>query len=198
MLDPITIIEALGLIGIFLIVFTESGLFFGFFLPGDTLLFSAGLFASQGFFSIELLIVGCIVAAIIGDNVGYWTGKRMGRKLFEKEASFFFNKNRIIEAERFYKKYGSITIIIARFIPVIRTFAPIIAGVAKMDHRIFFLNNVVGGIIWATGVPLLGYYFGSLIPNPDRFLLPVIIFVLCISFLPFFIKIIHHYLKKHQ
>ncbi|MES2930513.1 MAG: DedA family protein [Patescibacteria group bacterium] len=198
MLDPITIIEAVGLTGIFLIVFAESGLFFGFFLPGDTLLFSAGLFASQGFFPIEILIVGCIIAAIAGDSVGYWIGKKMGRRLFEREASFFFNKKRIADAERFYAKYGAATIILARFIPVIRTFAPIVAGAARMKYRTFILNNVIGGIIWAVGVPLLGYYFGSLIPNPDRFILPVIIFVLCVSFLPFFIKIAFHVIKRRR
>jgi membrane-associated protein len=198
MLDPITIIKAVGLIGIFLIVFAESGLFFGFFLPGDTLLFSAGLFASQGYFSIQFLIIGCIVAAILGDSVGYFTGKKMGRKLFERDASFFFNKNRIQDAEKFYKKYGAVTLILARFIPLIRTFAPIVAGVAHMKYSIFLLNNIIGGVLWTTVVTLLGYYFGSLIPNPDRYLLPIVIFIICISFLPFFIKIIHHYTKKER
>ncbi len=194
MLDPVTLIKTIGLLGISLMIFAESGLFFGFFLPGDTLLFSAGIFASLGYFPISILIGVCIVAAIVGDNVGYWTGITMGRSLFERDTSFFFNKNRIYDAERFYKKHGSITIIAARFIPVIRTFAPIVAGVAKMRYKTFFLYNVVGGILWATLVPLMGYYLGSVLPNPDKLLFPILIFVLFISFLPVGIHALRQYI----
>jgi membrane-associated protein len=184
MLDPVTLVKTIGLLGISLIIFAESGLFFGFFLPGDTLLFAAGIFASQGYFPIALLIIVCSIAAIIGDNVGYWTGSTMGRGLFERETSFFFNKNRIHDAERFYNKHGSITIIAARFIPVIRTFAPIVAGVAKMRYKTFFAYNVIGGVLWATLVPLMGYYLATLIPNPDALLAPIVACVILISFLP--------------
>ena len=183
MLDPVTLIKTVGIVGIFLVVCAESGVFFGFFLPGDTLLFSAGIFASQGFFALSVVIIGCSIAAIIGDNIGYWTGKKMGRGLFEQEASFFFNKDRIYEAERFYKKFGSITIITARFIPVIRTFAPIVAGVAHMKYKTFLSYNIIGAVLWATLIPTLGYYFGSVIPNPDKYLLPIVLIVVVLSFL---------------
>lgn len=196
MFDPITIIKTAGLLGVFLVIFAESGLFFGFFLPGDTLLFAAGIFASQGFFPISLLIIGSAVAAVLGDNTGYWAGRKMGRKLFEKDASFLFNKNRIRDAENFYKKHGPLTIILARFIPLIRTFAPIVAGVAEMEYKKFFKYNILGAVIWTIVVPLLGYCFGSLIPNPDQFLLPVISAIVVISFLPFIFKLIHHLLGK--
>jgi membrane-associated protein len=194
MLDPITLVKTIGLLGIFILIFTESGLFFGFFLPGDTLLFAAGIFASQGYFPVGVLIGICALAAILGDNVGYWTGNTMGRRLFERNSSYFFNKNRVYDAERFYKKHGSITIIAARFIPVIRTFAPIVAGVAKMRYKTFFLYNVIGGILWVALVTLMGYYLGSLIPDPDRLLFPVLIFVLLISFLPAGMHLVGQYI----
>lgn len=196
MLDPITIIKTLGLAGIFLMIFAESGLFFGFFLPGDTLLFAAGIFAAQGMLPIEFVIIGSIVAAILGDNIGYWFGKKVGRKIFERTDSFLFNKERIIQTEKFYQKHGPITIILARFIPFIRTFAPIIAGVAGMNYRKFFLYNIVGGIAWIVSVTLLGYYFGSLIPNIELFLLPILFCVILLSLLPFLARIAYKFFKK--
>jgi membrane-associated protein len=192
MLDPVTIIKTAGLLGIFLIVFSESGLPFGFFLPGDTLLFASGIFALQGFFPITTVIILVAIAGILGGHVGYWSGKKMGRKLFEKDLSFFFNKKRIIDAENLYKKHGAITILISRFIPFVRTFSPIIAGVGDMNKKSFNFYNIIGGILWAIVVPLLGYFFGHLIPNPDKFLLPVAFLVLLVSFMPFILKIFHH------
>lgn len=188
-LTPTHIIEALGLIGVATAIFLESGVFFGFFLPGDTLLFSAGIFALQGFFPLVSVIVVCTIAAILGDSVGYWTGKKMGRALFEKNSSFFFNIKRIEQAEAFYKKHGALAIIMARFVPLVRTFAPIIAGVARMPYIKFLFNNVVGGLLWAASLPLLGYYFGSLIPNPDRFILPIVFLVIAASFAPILISL---------
>jgi len=198
MFDPTVIIKTAGLMGVFFTIFAESGLLIGFFLPGDTLLFASGIFASQGLFSIQILILGCIVSAIVGDSVGYWMGKSAGRKIFiRKDSSFMsFSQKHVDKAEHFYKKYGPMTIILARFIPVVRTFAPIIAGIAHMNYRKFLIYNIVGGIFWATSLPLLGYYLGALIPNPDRFLMPVIMLVLIISFLPFILKLAHHYLSK--
>ena len=198
MLDPNLIIKTAGLLGIFLIVFSESGMPFGFFLPGDTLLFAAGIFAFQGLFPIGLVITVIFAAGILGGNVGYWIGKNMGRKLFEREASFIFNKKRILDVENFYKKYGPVTVIFARFIPFLRTFSPIVAGVGVMHYKTFFLYNIVGSIIWATTMPTLGYYFGRLIPNPDQYVLPVAILVLAVSFLPFLIKLGYHFLHKHK
>lgn len=193
MLDPVLIIKTIGLLGIALLIFAESGLFFGFFLPGDTLLFSAGIFAAKGYFPISLLIIVCVIAAILGDNVGYWTGSTMGRGFFERKSSFFFNKNRVYEAERFYKRHGSMTIIAARFVPLIRTFAPIVAGVAQMRYKLFFAYNIVGAIIWVAVVSLLGYYFGNLIPNIDTLLLPLLLFIIIVSSAP----ALFHFLRRY-
>jgi len=198
MLDPILIIKTVGLIGIFLIIFAESGLFFGFFFPGDTLLFAGGILASHGFISISLLIIGCVIAAIVGDNVGYWTGKHFGYKLFNSESSFFFNKKNVNRAENFYSKHGPITIIAARFIPMIRTFVPVVAGIANMQYKKFFLYNVIGGILWSVLLPLVGYYFGNIIPNPDKYFLPVAILIISFSFLPIIARSIYFLINKRK
>lgn len=196
MLDPVIIIKAVGVIGIILIIFAETGLFFGFFLPGDSLLFTAGIFASQGFINLEVLIIGGIIAAILGDSVGYWSGKKYGRKLFEKDSGFFFKKKRLLDAEEFYEKHGKMTIIIARFVPIIRTFAPIVAGIGKMHYLTFISYNIFGGIIWVGGMSLLGYFLGGLIPDPDKYILPIALLIIFISVVPILIKVIKEYRKK--
>lgn len=196
MLDPILIIKTIGLVGIFLIIFTETGLFFGFFLPGDTLLFTAGIFASQGVFSIYILLIGCIIMAILGDSVGYWTGKKYGRKLFEKNENLFFKRRYLHETEQFYEKHGKYTIIIARFIPIIRTFAPIVAGIGKMHYSSFLAYNIFGGIFWVTTMSLLGYFLGSLIPNMKDYIIPAALVIVVVSLLPVFFKFINYKLKK--
>lgn len=195
-LDPILIIKAAGVIGIILIVFAETGLFFGFFFPGDSLLFTAGIFASQGFFSITVLLVGCIIAAILGDSVGYWSGKKYGRQLFDRDAGFFFKKKRLYDAEIFYEKHGKSTIIIARFVPIIRTFAPIVAGIGQMSYRTFVSYNIFGGISWVTALLLLGYFLGGMIPNPDVYIIPIAFLIIILSFVPIIIKIIRFKLNK--
>lgn len=190
MLDPILIIKAVGVIGIILIIFAETGLFFGFFLPGDSLIFTAGIFASQGFFNIEVLLIGCIIAAILGDSVGYWSGKKYGRKLFDRDSGFFFKKQRLYDAELFYNKHGKSTIVIARFVPVIRTFAPIVAGIGRMSYPTFISYNIFGGIFWVSGMLLLGYFLGNLIPNPDVYIIPIAFVIIILSLLPIVFKII--------
>ncbi len=189
MFDIILIIKTVGLIGIFLIIFAESGLFFGFFLPGDSLLFTAGLLASTGVFDIYSLLVGCIVAAIAGDSVGYFMGKKMGRAIFDRDQGFFFKKSRVRSAEAFYRKHGVSTIIMARFIPIIRTFAPIVAGISYMKYSLFVVYNTIGAIVWVTLLVFLGYFLGNFIPNPDSYILPIIIGIIIISLLPILIKI---------
>ena len=189
-LDPITIIKAVGVIGIILIVFAETGLFFGFFFPGDSLLFTAGIFASQGFFSIEVLLIGCIIAAILGDTVGYWSGEKYGRKLFDRDVGFFFKKKRLYDAEIFYEKHGKSTIIIARFVPVIRTFAPIVAGIGRMKYSTFISYNIFGGVFWVSSMLLLGYFLGAMIPNPDIYVVPIAFAIIVISFIPIIVKMI--------
>lgn len=195
-LDPILIIKAVGVIGIILIVFAETGLFFGFFLPGDSLLFTAGIFASQGFLNIEILLLGCILAAILGDTVGYWSGKKYGRQLFDRDQGFFFKKKRLYEAEIFYEKHGKSTIIIARFVPIIRTFAPIVAGIGNMNYKSFISYNIFGGVVWVSGLLLLGYFLGSLIPDPDKYIIPIAFLIIVLSFLPIIIKMIRFKLNK--
>jgi membrane-associated protein len=166
------------------ILFAESGLLVGFFLPGDTLLFAAGFLASQGILNIGVLLVGSAIAAIVGDNVGYFTGSRFGRKLFTKESSLFFDPEHLVKAQAFYDKHGKLTIILARFVPIIRTFAPIVAGIGRMNYPIFVTYNIVGGLLWTIGLTLLGYFFGQLIPDIDKIILPVIVGVMGITLLP--------------
>lgn len=188
----IDIIRTLGYLGVSLVVFAESGLFFGFFLPGDSLLFTSGLLASQGFFNIYLLTTLLGISAIAGDSVGYWFGYKIGPALFNKEDSFFFNKNHITKAHLFYEKYGVKAVILGRFIPIVRTFVPILAGVGKMKYSIFLKNNIIGGLLWAVGMTTLGYILGNSIPNIDTYLLPIIILIIFISFLP----VIFEFLNK--
>lgn len=175
------IIQSGGLLLIAFIVFAESGLLVGFFLPGDTLLFGAGLYASQGKLSLPLLLISVIAAAIIGDNVGYSIGRRSGPRLFRKKDGLFFRREYIDQAEKFYEKHGGKTIILARFIPIIRTFAPVVAGIGKMPRQRFMIYNVVGGVIWGTVMPLLGYSVGSRIPHLDKYIEYVILGIVVLS-----------------
>lgn len=193
--DLVELIKTVGYVGMFCIVFAESGLFFGFFLPGDSLLFTAGLLASQGLFSIWVIIPILVLAAILGDNAGYWTGKKLGNWLMRQKENFFFQKHYLIKAQNFYEKHGGKTLILARFIPAIRTFAPIAAGIAKMDYRTFFFNNVLGGTLWASGMLLGGYFLGKIVPNVDRYLLPIIAIIVLVSVIP---ALLHMRKDKHE
>lgn len=184
LIDPQTIVQTLGLIGVLAIVFLETGAFFGFFFPGDSLLFTAGFFASQGYLSMTLLLVGTFICAVLGDNVGYAFGRRIGPALFQREDSVFFNKKHVLKAQLFYEHHGKKAIVLARFMPIIRTFAPIVAGIGKMEYRTFFLYNVIGGFVWTWVMLWLGFGLGSLIPDPDRYVLPVIGVIIIVSVLP--------------
>ena len=185
-LDPAFLIQTLGLIGVFSIVFAESGLFFGFFFPGDSLLFTAGLLASQGHFNVLLLWLGCTLAAIAGDSVGYAFGKKVGPKIFNRDDSLFFHKKHVLRTQAFYEKHGKKTIILARFVPIVRTFAPILAGVGNMEYRSFLSYNVIGGVIWSTLLIFLGFALGSFIPDVDRYLLPIVLAIIVLSFVPIY------------
>ena len=167
-LDPEHLIEVFGLLGIWAIVFAESGLLVGFFLPGDALLFTAGFFASGPesipedlHLSLVPLIIGIVVAAIAGDQVGYLFGKRVGPALFRRPDSRFFKQQNVEKASAYFDKYGAKTIVLARFVPIVRTFAPIVAGVSGMDYKKFVRFNVVGGLVWSIGVTMLGYFLGQ-------------------------------------
>ncbi|MBI1857316.1 VTT domain-containing protein [Candidatus Saccharibacteria bacterium] len=181
MLDINQLIESGGILLIALIVFAESGLLLGFFLPGDTLLFGAGLLASQGELSILPLILVIIAAAIVGDNVGYSIGQRAGPRIFRKKDGIIFRQEYIEKAEAFYEKHGGKTIVLARFIPIIRTFAPVVAGAGKMSRRRFMFFNIAGGTLWGAGITLLGYWFGQRIPHLDQYIEYVIIGVVVAS-----------------
>ena len=183
------IIKAVGLFGVFCVVFAESGLFFGFFFPGDSLLFTAGFLASQGFLSINILVWGSFVCAVLGDSVGYWFGKKVGPKIFTKDDSFFFQKKHIERAQNFYNKYGNKTIFLARFVPIVRTFAPIVAGVGQMKYKNFITYNIVGGFIWSFGIVYSGYFLGQIIPDVDKYILPIILLIIFLSFLPIIFEI---------
>jgi membrane-associated protein len=197
MLEALThSIIAFGYIALFGVIFAESGLFFGFFLPGDSLLFTAGVFAAKGDFNIVLICVGCFIAAVAGDQVGYWFGNKVGKRFYQREDSFLFRKEHIEKTKEFYAKYGKSTIILARFTPIVRTFAPIVAGIADMNYKTFITYNIIGGLLWAVGLPLLGFYLGTLIPDIDRYIIPVLIVIIIASIIP----AIYHLLpkKKHN
>lgn len=184
MFDVEHIIQSGGLLVIGLIVFAESGLLIGFFLPGDTLLFAAGFFAAQGKLNLFSLLAVLIVAAIVGDNVGYTIGKHSGKRLFKKKDGLFFRHEYIERAEQFYEKHGGKTIILARFVPIVRTFAPMVAGMGNMNRRRFMLFNIVGAFLWSVSITLLGYWLGSKIPNIDKYILPVILLATIFTFSP--------------
>ncbi len=181
-----------GYVVLFAILFAESGLLIGFFLPGDSILFPAGFLALTGFFSLPELVIICSIAAILGDSVGYMFGRRVGRKLFLREDSAFFKKKHLEAAESFYDKHGSKTIVLARFVPIVRTFAPIVAGISDMHYRRFVTFNIIGGVLWAGGVSVAGYLFGHLIPADqiDKYLLPIIVLLVIIPGLPSLIHVL--------
>ncbi|MBI4225591.1 VTT domain-containing protein [Candidatus Roizmanbacteria bacterium] len=193
--DLVKILPTIGYLGIFAIVFAESGLLIGFFLPGDSLLFTAGFLASQGVFDIRLLAFLCFIGAVAGDSVGYAFGHKVGRRLFQKKDSLLFHKDNLMKAEKFYEKHGKKTIVLARFMPMIRTFAPIVAGIGSMDYKTFLSYNIFGGLFWGVGVTVAGYFLGSLIPDVDKYLLPIILAIIIISVSPAAIHILkdpHH------
>jgi membrane-associated protein len=185
-LDPRTLIETFGYIGLFVIIFAESGLFFGFFLPGDSLLLTAGLFAYKGELSLWVLVPLLFVAAVLGDNVGYWFGRKAGPPLFNREESLLFKRKNLLAARAFYDRHGGKTIILARFMPFIRTFAPIVAGAVEMEYRRFMTFNLMGGLLWAIGVTLAGYTLGSLFPPEvlDKYFLLIVLVVIFLSVVP--------------
>lgn len=186
MFDLVSFIKTIGYLGVFGVVFAESGLLVGFFLPGDSLLFTAGFLASRNFLDIYLLMGLTFLGAVIGDSTGYWFGEKVGPKIFTKEDSLFFRKENVYKAEVFFRKHGPKTIILARFVPVVRTFVPVLAGVGTMPYRQFLIYNLIGGALWGIGLPLSGYYLGNVIPNIDRYLLPIIALIIFLSISPSF------------
>jgi membrane-associated protein len=166
------------------IVFVETGLFFGFFLPGDSLLVTAGVFAAAGHLDVRWVLALCTLAAIAGDQVNYYVGLRTGPRIFRREDSLFFKHAHVVRAQNFYQRHGGKTIILARFMPIIRTFAPLVAGVGQMEYRHFAAYNVFGGALWVSSMTLLGYLAGHMVPDIDRHIHVVIAVVIFLSLLP--------------
>jgi len=189
-IDLVGILESVGYLGLVTIIFAESGLLVGFFLPGDSILFTAGFLASQGFFNIWLLTPMTFIAAVLGDSVGYAFGHKVGKKLFQKQESIFFHKKHLIRAQKFYEKHGGKTITIARFLPVVRTFAPIVAGMGDMNYRKFLFYNLLGAFLWAICIPFAGFFLGNAIPGVDKYLLPIIAVIIIASIIPSVLHII--------
>ena len=196
MFDLVALVKTAGYLGLFVIIFAESGLFFGFFLPGDSLLFTAGFLASQGYLAIGPLIIMLFVAAVAGDAVGYLFGKKMGPRIFSRPKSFWFNPSHTEKTRTFFEHYGPKTILLSRFLPVVRTFAPIMAGVGGMRYRTFAIYNAIGALLWACGITLLGYLFGNSVPHADKYIVPIVLVIIITSVLPTVWQIIKERQKK--
>ena len=175
-----------GYIGLTLIIFAETGLLVGFFLPGDSLLVTTGLLAANPDFGLNVWLLGCIlsVAAVVGDTVGYGVGKATGPRIFTREDSLFFHKDHLLRAQAFYEKHGGKTIIIARFMPIVRTFAPVVAGVGRMEYRAFLTFNVVGGLLWIWSMLLTGWVLARTVPGVAKHVEKIILLVVFLSILP--------------
>jgi membrane-associated protein len=192
------IVQLGGTFMICAIVFVETGLFVGFFLPGDSLLVTAGVFAAMGHLNIGWLLVLASLCAVAGDQVGYWIGQRAGQALYRREDSFFFRRQHLQRARDFYEKYGAKTIVLARFVPIVRTFAPPVAGAARMNYRRFFTFNVLGGILWVWSMLLTGYLLSSAIPNVDKHIHIVIAVVVLVSILPGVVEVLRSRRRKSK
>jgi membrane-associated protein len=193
-IDIVTIVRTVGYAGVLLIIFAETGLFIGFFLPGDSLIFTAGLLASQHVFNLWILIPATLVSAIAGYFLAYWFGEKLGHWLLQRKDSIWFKKKYIWEAEKFYSKHGGKALIIGRLVPIIRTFVPIVAGMARMKYRRYAIYNLIGALIWVCGLALLGYYLGQTVPAIGNYLLPIILLIIFISLLP----AIWQFFKRHR
>lgn len=189
-------IASFGVLAILFVVFAESGLLFGFIFPGDSLLFTAGYMVQQGILpiNIHVFVILLIIAAIAGDSVGYSFGHKVGRKLFERENSRFFKKKYLLQAEKFYEKHGSLTVVLARFVPIVRTFAPIVAGASKMHYRTFLAFNIIGGVLWATIFTYLGFFAGKALTEAGVNIEIAALIIIFLSVLPMII----HALKQEN
>ena len=183
-MDITYLINTVGLYGVLAIIFVESGFFFGFFLPGDSLLFTAGFLASQGKLPILFLLLGCMICAIVAGYIGYWFGLAVGHKLFEKSDSLFFRKKHLEDTRRFFEENGNKTVVLSRFVPIIRTFSPIFAGIGEMEFHHFSFWNIIGGILWPGIIITAGFYLGRLVPGAERYFLPIVLLIVIISISP--------------
>lgn len=196
LLNPEKLLEQGGLALLTAIVFAESGLFFGFFLPGDSLLFIAGFLSSSAGVNklppLPVVVLCVVTAAFLGDQVGYWFGKKVGPSLFDRPKSRFFNPANVVKAHAFFEKYGPKTIVLARFVPIVRTFAPIVAGVGTMRYRVFVTYNIVGAMLWGAGVTMLGYYLGEIEFVKNNIEIAIVVIV-AVSLIPVAVELIKHH-----
>jgi membrane-associated protein len=183
-LDPVAMSMTGGYIGLALLIFAESGLLIGIFLPGDSLLFAAGLLSAAGYMAYPPLVVVVTVAALLGDSVGYWFGANVGSNFLKRKNSRLFKREYLARTEQFYAAHGARTVILARFLPIVRTIAPILAGVARMRYAQFVSYNALGALLWGAGMVSAGYFLGSVVPGASRYLLPLSLLVVVLSFLP--------------
>ena len=181
-----------GYVGLFIIIFSETGLFVGFFLPGDSLLFTAGLFAARGQLDIVTLIFLLMVAAVAGNSTGYFIGRKAGQTMYNRPQSRFFRRDHLLKTKEFYEKYGALTIVMAQFMPFARTFAPVVAGVGEMKYRRFITFNVIGAVLWVNSMTLLGYFLGTLVPGIRNYIEYVIAAIIFVSVLPVAFKYLQH------
>jgi membrane-associated protein len=187
LVNPESIIAFGGIYLLLFVVFAETGLFVGFFLPGDSLLFTAGLLCSAGVLVINpvFLVILIIIAAVAGNMVGYGFGKKVGPLLFKRKSGFLFRQEHLLEAHEFYIKHGKKTLILSRFLPIVRTFAPIVAGIVKLDLHKFFIYSMTGAILWVSTLVLTGYFMGKFIPGTKDYLGYIVIFLIVITSIPF-------------
>lgn len=190
--DLVYLIKLVGYPGLFAAVFLESGVFFGFFLPGASMLFTAGLLASQGYFNEWILIPLVTIAAILGDNTGYWFGNKVGIRLFLRPDSRFFKHEHLERAKEFYDKHGALAILLARFVPIVRTFAPIVAGVVKMRYSTFVFYNIAGALAWGSGVTFLGFYLGERFPLVEKYFMLVVLIIIVLTTIPLAMEFFRH------
>ena len=191
-LDPEKLLRSFGTIGLFAIIFAESGLMVGFFLPGDSLLFAAGLFAARGSLNIVVITIGCAIAAVAGDQVGYSFGNKVGPSLFKRPDSRLFKQEYLAKAEEFFEHYGAKAIILARFVPIVRTFVPVVAGASSMHYRTFLRNNIIGGVLWAVLFVQLGYWLGKRYPWLVNKIDVLALVIIAFSLIPIGIEFLRH------
>lgn len=177
-------ILAASYLGLFLVVFAETGLLLGFFLPGDSLLITAGLLAAQGSLALPLVVLACTAGAVLGDSAGYWIGSRFGERVWSRPGSRWLKPEFVERTHAYFRRYGAKTLVVARFVPVVRTFAPTLAGVGRMPYGTFLTYNVLGGVLWGVGVPLTGALLGKLVPRLDQYILLLVTAVVLVSLVP--------------
>jgi membrane-associated protein len=194
MFDLETLIRTASYFGLFGIIFAETGLLVGFFLPGDSLLITAGIVAAEGYIKLPLVMLVCTLAAMIGDTTGYWIGRKLGPLVFSRPENRFLNPKHIDRAKAYFDKYGAKTFIIARFIPIVRTITPTMAGVSRISYKTFVIYSVLASVIWGCGLPLAGFLLGKSIPDLEKYILFVIGGVIVVSFIP----VVLEYLKHRQ